>query len=63
MVTLKIDCSHCGRELHDEISADDPTTFTPEGLAKITAILERKKWIVQINGDNVDTYCSKTCAK
>ena len=25
--------------------------------------IEKLKWIVQFNGDNIDTYCSKQCAR
>lgn len=25
--------------------------------------IERRGWIVEINGDNMDTYCSKKCAE
>jgi hypothetical protein len=50
----------CGRELPEEFSA-----FSMHDLS--VRVIEKKlkthNWIVQVNSDNIDTYCSKECAK
>ncbi len=38
-------------------------TITQTTINYIQQELERRDWIVQFNGDNMDTYCSKKCAE
>ena len=60
MIELKITCSMCGKEFPFSTYADTLTVFTVEALKKR---LQNRQWIVQINKPNIDTYCSKECAK
>lgn len=64
-LTLKVECSNHqkndgshGREIEIIIdSVDDANRKHVQG------VLERRGWVVQFNGDNMDTYCSKKCAE
>jgi hypothetical protein len=47
-----------GRE--EEVWID---TIDVKTAAKVQSHLERKGWVVQFNGDNMDTYCSERCAE
>lgn len=58
MITLSISCSHCGKLLPEDIEVDGR-----KELDNIGKIIESLGWVVQYNGDYIDTYCSKRCAK
>lgn len=47
-----------GRE--DWVWVDTLDEKTPE---LVRGHLERRDWIVQFNGEHMDTYCSKKCAE
>lgn len=53
----KDDCPY-GREEQIWIS-----TISDAEAKSVKRHLERRGWVVQFNGDNMDTYCSKECAK
>lgn len=64
-LTLTVDCSYhqkkdgsYGRQA--EISLE---TIDKHTAMRVKHQLERDGWVVQFNGDNMDTYCSKQCAK
>lgn len=61
MITLKVSCSKCGKELHPEMDFDSEFELNVEGLRRRLDDSE-SNWIVEVNGDNIDTYCSKVCA-
>jgi hypothetical protein len=44
-----------------EISCDGPKQLEPQALKK--AIEKNRGWVVQFNGDYMDTYCCKKCAE
>ena len=55
---LEIYCAMCGKERSIEIP------LTRESTSRtLHGIVESKDWIVQLNGDNFDIYCSKKCAE
>lgn len=62
MITLTISCSKCGKELHP---AMDFSSSTRELAEEIRDRLDESGsgWIVEENGDNIDTYCSRQCAE
>ena len=43
-----------------EITVD---TLSSQTVKQIQEELESQGWVVQFNGDNMDTYCSKQCAQ
>jgi hypothetical protein len=51
-------CGMCGKETELEIDQEKVT-----GETTLSDIYKKLRWIVQQNGDNFDTYCSKKCAK
>ncbi len=63
MITIKITCSMCGKSTDDMDRELMVETVDQLELNKFKARLKRIGWIVQINGWNIDTYCSKECAK
>lgn len=59
---LKVFCAMCGKGTDIEIptNSENPWEIALSGLGNI---IQRAHWIVQINGKNMDIYCSKRCAK
>jgi len=57
-----LSCAMCGREKKAQVSlcGADPAKLAAQTVADIA---REARFIVQINGDNVDLYCSKRCAK
>lgn len=65
MITITFDCSYHQVE-RSEPKQESITleTIDDETLRKkMIKYLEAKGWVVQLNGNNMDTYCTKTCAK
>lgn len=64
-IKLQITCSHCGEYLRNEDGEESLDTETIDDLqsGKIIEQVEKLGWIVQVNGDYLDTYCSARCAK
>ena len=60
MITVEVDCSTCGKARPLSIEIETLADLQPIVLKKA---IEREGWIVQINGEYMDTYCSKECAK
>lgn len=68
MLTLTIDCSYhqkdddgtggYGKQEEVMLETIDDTT-----RRRIEKHLKSKGWVVQYNGNNMDTYCSKKCAE
>lgn len=64
-MTLTVSCSYHqkndgGYGKDAEITLDTISDKTAKQVAKE---LESQGWVVQFNGDNMDTYCSKKCAE
>lgn len=59
MITLTVSCSMCGKE-HKQIEVERENDLRLSGLKEY---LKSRGWIVQVNGDNIDTYCSRQCAE
>lgn len=59
MIILKITCCMCGNEFPNEIEADKKKQLT---VKHIKTTLEKSRWIVEVNGEHIDTYCCKYCA-
>lgn len=64
-LTLNISCSYhqkgdggYGREA--EIIIDN---IDDSAVKHVTKELKKQGWVVQFNGDHMDTYCSKKCAE
>jgi hypothetical protein len=59
---LEITCSMCipmrGQPI--ELYIEGPKDLDPKSLKKR---IEKEGWIVQFNGDHMDTYCTKKCAE
>lgn len=65
MLTVLVTCSNhqkndgtFGKEIEVIIDSIDDA-----GRRHLQGVLERRGWVVQFNGDNMDTYCSRECAK
>lgn len=61
-MTLKIECSACfysNKEI--ELDIVGPADLDPQKLKK--EIEKCPDWVVEFNGDHMDTYCSKKCAE
>ena len=54
---LNIDCAMCGKNHEINIPTDKGEP------KKIRQIVEDVGWIVQLNGENFDLYCSPRCAR
>jgi hypothetical protein len=59
MIEIKVDCSCCGKELSSDIHAWNDGELSNEHVA---AQLKKRRWIFEVNGPNLDTYCSKACS-
>lgn len=65
-MTLTVWCSMCGggerysKPQPLEIGVDLTKDLKPLAVKKA---IEKHGWIVQFNGDNTDTYCTKKCAE
>jgi hypothetical protein len=59
MITIQISCSHCGKEVDEEISLNHPKYFTEKFIWRKLP----KGWVIQDNDDNLDIYCCKKCAE
>lgn len=64
-LTLQVSCSYhqeddggYGKEAEINLETIDKHT-----AKQVKDSLESQGWVVQFNGDNMDTYCSKECAK
>ena len=53
-------CAQCGKQPCKEFQVDRAEELAAENMKHR---LEQNNWIVQINGEHFDTYCSKQCAK
>lgn len=63
MITLTVDCSY-----HQKDDEPRQVQITLENIdantaRKLRRHLESQGWVVQFNGNNMDTYCSKKCAE
>jgi hypothetical protein len=65
MITLQVSCSNhqkqdgsYGRDAEINLDTIDGTT-----ARKVKRELENNGWVVQFNGNHMDTYCSKICAQ
>ena len=62
-MTLEVDCSYHqkkseARQTH--LTIVGPRELDPQSIKER---LEAQHWVVQFNGNNMDTYCSKECAR
>ena len=64
-MTLRVTCSYhqkndggFGREAEIDLNTLDGDT--PQ---RVKRQLEKEGWVVQFNGEHMDTYCSKKCAE
>jgi len=61
---LTVYCSNhqtSGEPKEIELSVGRIASLNPESIKRM--IEEHPGWVVQFNGEHVDTYCSKKCAK
>lgn len=63
MLTLKVECSNHQTSREPKIIEITLDTIDSHTARQVKYGLELKGWVVQFNGDNMDTYCTKTCAK
>lgn len=61
MIELEVSCSMCGKVLHPKMEMPTVFDLTPEGIRTRLEASE-SEWIVEVNGPNLDTYCSEECA-
>lgn len=64
-LTVEASCSHhqkndggYGKEVEISLS-----TISDASGKRLKEMLEQQGWIVQFNGEFMDTYCSKKCAE
>lgn len=62
-LTLEVSCSQhvMTTPPREETIFLDTSTQTTADYVKCE--LERRGWVVQFNGEHMDTYCSKKCAE
>lgn len=62
MIEIQITCSACGRKRYEApiVLENEAIDILPENLLMKIFNLG---WIVEHNGNHLDTYCSKECAK
>lgn len=60
MIEITLSCAQCGAELNSTMTVDKASAVCVES---VRLLADGYGWIVQVNGDQVDTYCSKECAK
>jgi hypothetical protein len=65
MISIEVICSMCGgQERYSKqnifFTVSDPRHIEPQTFKRE---IEGRGWIVQFNGDNIDTYCTKKCAE
>lgn len=56
---LQVTCSMCGST---KCPLEIDLELTDLNIESIRRLIEQKGWIVEINGEHFDTYCSKKCA-
>lgn len=59
MIELKVDCSMCGKELDPDLQIYTAKELV---LLGISDRLKKRGWILQVNGGQIDTYCSLRCS-
>lgn len=59
MITLKVECCTCSKGQPLEINVD---TVEELILEAVKTRIEKFGWVVEINGNRIDTYCSTKCA-
>jgi hypothetical protein len=59
-MTLKVECSMCSEAQPLELAIEYKDDLDAK---EITKRIQRAGWIVQFNGEMVDTYCTKKCAE
>jgi hypothetical protein len=60
---LTIDCSYHQKDDDARQETISLNTIDEHTAMRIKQQLERNGWIVQFNGEHMDTYCSKRCAR
>lgn len=50
----------CGKTRTSKIEKINPEVSNQLDLKEH---LEKRRWVVQFNGEHIDTYCCKACAK
>lgn len=64
MITLTASCSnHQTNSEPREFSVSLDRLNEHQLEEKIKKALKSQGWVVEFNGDNMDTYCSKKCAE
>ena len=61
-IKVTVTCSMCfpPKKRALKMDIEGPKDLDPETLK---ARIEGEGWIVQFNGDNMDTYCTEKCAE
>lgn len=57
-MTINIRCSYCGKKPR-EIAIDEKSDLEIPSLIRA---FQREGFIVEENGNHIDTYCRKSCA-
>lgn len=60
MIAITITCSYCGEPFPVQGILDGPER---KAISNLKAFIKRHRWIMEFNGDEIDTYCSVACAK
>lgn len=60
---LTISCSHHQKDGWGREEAISLDTIDDNTRKRIERHLKSKGWVVEYNGEHMDTYCSKECAK
>ena len=59
---MEVNCASCKAVVDIPVDFGKVETF-PFTIASYRRLLEKKRWVVQENGDFIDACCSAKCAK
>jgi hypothetical protein len=62
-LVLEIHCSNHQRRTEPKVEGFVLRTINKDARQRLKEYLESKGWVVQFNGEHMDTYCSKECAR
>lgn len=57
---IEIECAMCGQMMPEPVFIENEKDLE---LKSITKKAKLQGWILEVNGDIIDAYCSKKCAK
>lgn len=57
---IQVSCVYCGKHFRETDIDQTKSDLSTEGFI---ALFKQLGFVVEENGENIDTYCSRTCAR